>query len=153
MAGRDDLQGAADKLVASGVFAHVKYNFQSRADGLVVTFHVDEAERIPAYFDNFPWFTDGELNDAIRAKISFYNGTLPGAGSVVEEAPTVVSEFLADARIAGGGRTSADRQSQRRRKCSGISHRRRLAVDFDIWNSAIQSLNNSNDDPATVLRS
>src|SRR5438105_5047715 len=31
--GRDDLQGAADKLVQSGVFAHVKYTFQSRADG------------------------------------------------------------------------------------------------------------------------
>src|ERR1700745_757251 len=56
VAGRDDLQGAADKLVASGLFAHVKYNFQTRVDGLVVTFHVDEAQRIPAYFDNIPWF-------------------------------------------------------------------------------------------------
>jgi outer membrane protein assembly factor BamA len=82
-------------LVASGLFAHVKYNFQTRVDGLVVTFHVDEAQRIPAYFDNIPWFTDGELNDAIRKKISFYDGTLPGAGNVVEEASTAVSEFLA----------------------------------------------------------
>jgi outer membrane protein insertion porin family len=95
VAGRDDLQGAADKLVASGLFAHVKYNFQSRVDGLVVTFHVDEAQRIPAYFDNIPWFTDGELNDAIRKKISFYDGTLPAAGVVVEDASTAVSEFLA----------------------------------------------------------
>ena len=81
--GRDDLQTAADKLVQSGLFAHVKYNFQSRADGLVVIFHLEEAERMPAYFDNLPWFTDGELNDAIRAKIAFYNGTLPGAGAIV----------------------------------------------------------------------
>jgi len=93
--GRDDLQAAADRLVASGLFAHVKYNFQTRVDGLVVTFHVDEAQRIPAYFDNIPWFTDGELNDAIRKKISFYDGTLPGGGSVVEDASTAVSEFLA----------------------------------------------------------
>ncbi len=92
--GRDDLQGAADKLVQSGVFAHVKYNFQSRADGLVVIFHLEEADRMPAYFDNLPWFTDGELNDAIRAKISFYNGTLPGAGAVVDEAADAVSQFL-----------------------------------------------------------
>ena len=95
LAGRDDLQAAADKLVASGLFAHVKYNFQTRVDGLVVTFHVDEAQRIPAYFDNIPWFTDGELNDAIRKKISFYDGTLPSTGSVVEDASTAVSEFLA----------------------------------------------------------
>jgi outer membrane protein assembly factor BamA len=93
--GRDDLQGAADKLVASGVFAHVKYNFQSRADGIVVTFHLDEADRMPAYFDNLPWFTDGELNDAIRGKIPFYNGTLPGAGAVVDQAADAVSQFLA----------------------------------------------------------
>jgi outer membrane protein assembly factor BamA len=92
--GKDDLQGAADKLVQSGLFAHVKYNFNSRADGLVVLFHLEEAERIPAYFDNLPWFTDGELNDAIRAKIPFYNGTLPGAGAVVEQAADAVSQFL-----------------------------------------------------------
>jgi outer membrane protein assembly factor BamA len=93
--GKDDLQAAADKLVASGVFAHVKYNFQSRADGLVVIFHLEEAERMPAYFDNLPWFTDGELNDAIRAKIAFYNGTLPGAGAIVDQAADAVSQFLA----------------------------------------------------------
>jgi len=93
--GREDLQGAADKLVQSGLFAHVKYNFQTRVDGLVVTFHVEEVERIPTYFDNIPWFTDGELNDAIRKKIAFYDGTLPGSGSVVDDAATAVSEFLA----------------------------------------------------------
>jgi outer membrane protein assembly factor BamA len=92
--GKDDLQGAADKLVQSGLFAHVKYNFNSRADGLVLLFHLEEAERMPAYFDNLPWFTDGELNDAIRAKIPFYNGTLPGAGAVVEQAADAVSQFL-----------------------------------------------------------
>jgi outer membrane protein insertion porin family len=93
--GRDDLQGAADKLVQSGVFAHVKYTFQSRADGLVVTFHLEEADRMPAYFDNLPWFTDAELNDAIRAKIPSYNGMLPGAGALVDQAADAISQFLA----------------------------------------------------------
>lgn len=94
-AGRDELQAAADKLLQSGLFAHVKYNFQSRADGLVVTFHLEEAERIPAYFDNLPWFTDGELNDAIRAKLPFYDGKLPTAGAVVDQAAEAAGEFLA----------------------------------------------------------
>src|SRR5258706_5815669 len=71
--GKDDLQAAADKLVQSGLFAKVKYNFQSRTDGVAVTFHVEEAPRIPAYFDNLPWFADSELNEAIRAKLPFYN--------------------------------------------------------------------------------
>ena len=91
---KDDLQAAADKLVQSGLFAKVKYNFQSRIDGLLVTFHVEEAPRIPAYFDNLPWFADGELNDAIRAKLPFYNGALPEAGTVVDLAGEAVGQFL-----------------------------------------------------------
>jgi outer membrane protein assembly factor BamA len=91
---KDDLQAAADKLVQSGLFAKVRYNFQSRTDGLVVTFHVEEAPGIPTYFDNLPWFADGELNDAIRAKLPFYNGALPEAGTVVDQAADAISQFL-----------------------------------------------------------
>jgi outer membrane protein assembly factor BamA len=93
-ASRDDLQTAADKLVQSGWFAKVKYSFQTRPDGLVVTFHVEEAQRIPTYFDNLPWFTDSELNDAIRAKLPFYDGTLPSVGIVVDQAAQAVGAFL-----------------------------------------------------------
>jgi outer membrane protein assembly factor BamA len=94
-AGKDELQAAADKLVQSGLFAKVRYNFQSRIDGLVVSFHVEEAPRIPAYFDNIPWFADSELNEAIRAALPFYDGSLPAAGSVVDQAAEAVSRFLA----------------------------------------------------------
>jgi outer membrane protein assembly factor BamA len=93
-AGRDDLQAAADKLLQSGLFTKVKYNFQTRTDGLVVTFHIEEAPRIPAYFDNLPWFGDVELNDAIRKKLPFYDGTLPHAGTAVDQAADALSEFL-----------------------------------------------------------
>ena len=92
--GKDALQAAADKLVQSGLFAKVKYNFQSRPDGLVLTFHVEEAPRVPAYFDNLPWFADSELNDAIRAKLPFYDGTLPEAGAVVDQAAEALGQFL-----------------------------------------------------------
>jgi len=93
-AGRDDLQAAANTLLQSGLFSAVKFNFQTHSDGILLTFHVEEAERLPAYFDNFPWFADSELNDAIRAKLSFYNGTLPGAGGVVDQAADAVAAFL-----------------------------------------------------------
>jgi outer membrane protein assembly factor BamA len=92
--GKNDLQTAADKLVQSGLFAKVKYNFQSRTDGLVVTFHVEEAPRIPAYFDNLPWFADSELNESIRAKLPFYDGTLPEAGAIVDQAAEALGQFL-----------------------------------------------------------
>jgi outer membrane protein insertion porin family len=93
--GKDDLQAAADKLVQSGLFAKVRYNFQSRTDGVVLTFHVEEAPRVPAYFDNLPWFADSELNDAIRKQLPFYDGSLPEAGSIVDQAAGALGQFLA----------------------------------------------------------
>src|SRR5689334_19378605 len=74
--GRAELQAGADKLVGSGLFATVRYDFKTRIDGVSLTFHVAESPRLPAYYDNFPWFGDSELNDAIRAKLPFFEGTL-----------------------------------------------------------------------------
>ena len=91
---RPDLQAAADRLVQTGLFAKVGYNFQTRQDGVVLTFHVEESPRLPAYFDNIPWFSDGELGDAIRKKLPFFDGSLPAAGTVVDQAADAVSEFL-----------------------------------------------------------
>jgi outer membrane protein assembly factor BamA len=91
---KDDLQAAADKLVQTGLFASVKYNFQSRTDGLALTFHLTEAPRVPAYFDNLPWFSDSELNEAIHAKVPFYNGALPEHGAVVDQAADALAQFL-----------------------------------------------------------
>ena len=78
--GRSDLQSGADKLVQSGLFSKVSYNFQTR-EGVNVTYHVEEAPRVPAYFDNIPWYADSELNDAVRTKLPFYDGTLPEGGT------------------------------------------------------------------------
>jgi outer membrane protein assembly factor BamA len=92
--GRADLQAAADKLVQTGLFAKVNYNFETRM-GVVVTYHVEESPRIPAYYDNIPWFADSELVDAIRKKLPFFDGTLPEAGGAVDQAAEAVKELIA----------------------------------------------------------
>jgi outer membrane protein insertion porin family len=92
--GRNDLQTAADRLVQSGLFAKVSYNFQTKAAGILVTFHVQESPRIPVYFDNIPWFSDSELGDAIRNKFPFFDGTLPEAGAAVDRASEAVKDLL-----------------------------------------------------------
>src|SRR5712691_7744625 len=94
LVGRNDLQTGADKLVQSGIFAKVSYNFQTRFAGVLVTYHVEEAPRIPAYFDNIPWFADSELADAIRARLPFFDGTLPEAGAAVDQAGEAVKALL-----------------------------------------------------------
>jgi len=97
--GRNDLQTAADRLVQSGLFAKVSFNFQTKVAGVLVTYHVEESPRIPAYFDNIPWFSDAALGDAIRNKFPFFDGTLPEAGTAVDQAGEAVKELLSSRRL------------------------------------------------------
>src|SRR6202158_1453597 len=94
-ASKKDFQSAADLLLATGLFSKVGFNFQSRPDGVYLTFHVVEAPRVPVYFDNIPWFSDSELADAVRAKLPFFDGSLPEAGAGVEQAADAGKAFLA----------------------------------------------------------
>jgi outer membrane protein assembly factor BamA len=97
--GKPDLQAAADRLLQTGMFATVNYTFQTRGDGLTVTFQLQEAPRVPVYFDNLPWFSDGELSDAIHKKIPYFDGTLPEAGAVVDQANDALKELLASHQL------------------------------------------------------
>ena len=99
--GRNDLQNAADLLVRSGLFANVKYNFTSKTDGVDVAFHVVESPRLPVLYDNIPWFTVQELDDAIKTKLPFYTGTLPAEGEAVNLAADAVGELLTAHKISG----------------------------------------------------
>src|SRR6266404_2176152 len=99
--GRDDLQAAADKLVQSGLFAKVSYNFQTKLASVLVTYHVEESPRIPVYFDNIPWFADSALGDAIRGRLPFFDGTLPEAGAAVDQAVDAVKELLSSRGVQG----------------------------------------------------
>jgi len=96
---RDTLQAAADKLVRTGLFAHVKYDFHTRGDELTVNFHVEENSLLPAFFDNIPWFDDSEIAAAIRAKDPSYDGTLPASGPLVEEAADAIKSLLATHKL------------------------------------------------------
>lgn len=97
--GKSDLQAAADRLLQTGLFAKVNYNFQTRGDGLTVTFQLEEAPRVSIYYDNLPWFSDGELGDAIRKKVPFFDGTLPEGGAVVDEVSDALKELLASRQL------------------------------------------------------
>jgi outer membrane protein assembly factor BamA len=97
--GKSELQAAADRLLQTGMFAKVNYTFQTRGDGLTLTFQLEEAPRVPVYFDNLPWFSDGELADAIRKKVPFFDGTLPEAGAVLDQATDAVKDLLASHKL------------------------------------------------------
>src|SRR5467141_84781 len=92
--GKDDLQAAADRLIRSGLFAKVNFNFLTRGGGVLVTYHVEESPRLPVCFDNMPWFAYSEWADAIRKTFPYFDGTLPEAGAAVDRAGDAVKELL-----------------------------------------------------------
>lgn len=92
---KQSLQEAADALVRTGLFSKVSYNFSTKGDGVYVTIHVEENPRIPVYYDNFPWYVDSEMNDAIRKELPFYDGTLPESGAIVDRAAEILKTYLA----------------------------------------------------------
>jgi outer membrane protein assembly factor BamA len=92
---KKDLQDASDLLVRSGLFAKVTYKYDTHNDAVTVTFRVEESPRLRVVYDNLPWYSDSELNDAIRKNLSFFDGTLPEGGTVVELAGNSLAAFLA----------------------------------------------------------
>ncbi len=96
---RESLQEAADKLVQTGLFSSVKYNFATDDAGVTVKFTLQESERLPVLFDNIPWFTTDQMAAAIRSALPFYDGTLPAGGSVVDTAADAVKSLLASAKM------------------------------------------------------
>ena len=72
--GRKDLQDAADLLLRSGLFAKVTFKFDTHNDNVTVHFHVEESPRLRVVYDNLPWYSDSELNDAIRKDLPFFDG-------------------------------------------------------------------------------
>ena len=63
--GKADLQAAADRLLQTGMFSKVNYTFQTRSEELTLTFQLEEARRVPIYYDNLAWFYDSELGDPL----------------------------------------------------------------------------------------
>lgn len=90
-----DLDAAIEHLMASGLFktAHYRYTYTgNRAD---ILFDVQEEKwDTPVVFDNFIWFSDQELNAAIKKKFSFFQGPAPNSAGVLEAIKDQLEDFL-----------------------------------------------------------
>jgi outer membrane protein assembly factor BamA len=98
---REDLQNAADRLIQSGEFADVKYRYQTDRDGVSMEFAVADGTVIPAYFDNFPWFTGEELSQALRLAVPLYDGRVPANGTAVDDVSDALGKMLESHKIGG----------------------------------------------------
>jgi outer membrane protein assembly factor BamA len=91
---RADLQQAANALAQLGPFTNVQYRYASQANGVVVQFQVADAPSIPVFFDNFPWFTDDQLDAALKASTPLYDGSAPEHGTLLDSMANSLGLFL-----------------------------------------------------------
>ncbi|HWS88974.1 MAG TPA: POTRA domain-containing protein [Pyrinomonadaceae bacterium] len=98
----DDVEAAANRLLESGLFNNLSYKIKGTTDKALLTFEVIERKwTMPVSFDNFVWFTDDELNAAVRRKLPAFDGTAPEAGGVTEQIKQALAELLAERKIEG----------------------------------------------------
>lgn len=97
---RDDIQKGADALAASGLFTKVQYRFDTEPNGVRVTYQVEDATSFPAYFDNFPWFTDADLIAAVKTSVHLFDGKVPDHGSILDDVSTALGRQLVTRGVA-----------------------------------------------------
>jgi outer membrane protein assembly factor BamA len=98
----DDVEAAANRLLEAGLFVNLSYKLKGTTDKSVLTFEVVERKwTMPVAFDNFVWFTDDELNAAVRKKLPAFDGTAPEAGGVTEQIKQALAGLLNERKIEG----------------------------------------------------
>jgi outer membrane protein assembly factor BamA len=95
------IQGAADRLSALGIFSAVNYRFSSKGDAISLEFQVQDAPTYPLSFDNFPWFTEEEIAQAIRQQVGLFTGEAPESGTMLDDISYVVEKLLDARKIKG----------------------------------------------------
>ena len=99
---KSDLETANKQLLDSGLFTKSKYKYRQYDDKFEVTFQVEEAEsNTPVIFDNFVWFTNSQLTDAVKQEIPNFDGNAPAGDGAIELIKKSLRRLLQDWKIPG----------------------------------------------------
>lgn len=97
----EDLQAAADHLAHLGVFSDVRYRFATLSGAVEIEFQVADAPSLAPLFDNFPWFTDDEITQAVKSAVPLYDGRVPEGGTLLDEISQALVKLLATRQVSG----------------------------------------------------
>lgn len=95
------IQEATNRLASLGIFSAVNFRYTSKGDAINLEFQVQDAPIYPVLFDNFPWFTDAEIGDAIRRKVGLFDGEAPEGGAILDQMTAAIEGLLASRNISG----------------------------------------------------
>ena len=91
----DDLQNAANNLAQLGPFASVHYRYATTDAGVRAEYQVTDAPAVAIWYDNFPWFTDDELNAALKDSVPLFDGMAPPGGTLLDALSDAIEKQLA----------------------------------------------------------
>jgi len=97
------LDAAAQRLADSGLLKKLSYRFHTVKSEATVTFLIVEAAGLkhPAIFDNFIWFTEDELANAVRHEVPSFDGTVLDDGNMTDNVAHALQLLLAAHKIEG----------------------------------------------------
>jgi outer membrane protein insertion porin family len=96
-----DLQNAANRLAQLGLFSEVRYRYASEGPNVSLDFEVADAPSFPITFDNFPWFTDKEIVQALEAALPAYDGMAPQDGAYLDQVSQALAHLVATRHVQG----------------------------------------------------
>lgn len=98
----DDFKKAAHALGETGAFTDIAYSFSYSSAGTRLELQLTDAPRfLPAHFEDFVWFSDAQLNQAIRYQVPLFHGEIPTFGRMADEVSDALQTLLVQNGIAG----------------------------------------------------
>jgi outer membrane protein assembly factor BamA len=97
------LDAAGQRLMDSGLIKKLGYRFQAKANQATVTFEIEEGGGLesPVIFDNFIWFTEDELGDAVRREVPSFNGMAVSSGNMTDAIARALQNLLRAHKLPG----------------------------------------------------
>ncbi|HEY0006469.1 MAG TPA: POTRA domain-containing protein [Pyrinomonadaceae bacterium] len=96
------IDAAGERLLSTGLYKNLSYKLHTSKGQAEVVFMLEEVRGgAPVVFDNFVWFTDEELAEAIRREVPSFDGTAPESGNLTETIARVLQRLLQSRSIAG----------------------------------------------------
>src|SRR5215475_12800399 len=97
------VKAAAQRLSQTGLFGKVSYRYRYSSTQIELTFELEEKTtgKKRCHFDNFVWFSDKEIADAIRRDMPDFDGSVLISDFASEEIKKALTRLLAEKKIAG----------------------------------------------------
>lgn len=95
---KEQIETALQRLADTGLFSDLRYKVG--ADELVIIVVPDKAaEELPVRYANFVWWQSADLEKLVEARVPFFHGKLPLAGSLTDQVRLALETMLRDKGI------------------------------------------------------